>query len=568
MPMKNKTGWIKPMRRVWTPTADLVIKNVTIYTVALTIEEIKAGKTEFPIIRNGFVAAKDGRTIAIGTQLDNGLIGNQTEIVDGTGLTLVPGFVDSHLHALGAGIEQLTVSFEGVTSKQELLTRLKDRADQTPKGDWISGAGWNELVWDVKSAPTRYDLDAVSKEHPVVCTRLCHHVMAVNSAALALAGVSRATPDPEGGIIGRDNDGEPNGLLYENSAMELIYRAVPPIHQSQLTDAIVSIGKTLNANGVTACIDANLEGPMIRAYQQAYLEGCLSYRCRMMVYLDKARGDASYHLKRIEELPALTGYGNDILKYNGLKITLDGIPATGTACMRAPYAHMPETSGSAMFTRPEIEAIVHKAAECRWQVGIHCCGDLSADIAIKAYADTYADGREDLRHYIIHHAVVQPDQFPLLRKFSIPVTSQPAIGLLMGEQCLIGTEMAGRYLLGRTYFENGIIFGGSSDFPVVPCSPLMGMYAAVTRIGADGNVWNERERLTPAQALIMWTKNSAYFSHDDDVMGSIEVGNFADYVLLDTPILEVEPEKIKETKVIRTVVGGKTVYESDQKISR
>ncbi len=157
---------------------------------------------------------------------------------------------------------------------------------------------------------------------------------------------------------------------------------------------------------------------------------------------------------------------------------------------------------------------------------------------------------------------VHPDQFPLLKKFNIPVTSQPAIGLLMGEQNLIGKELAGRYLLGRTYFENGIVFGGSSDFPVVPCNPILGMYAAVTRFGADGHIWNEKEALTPAQVLIMWTKNSVYFSNEEDVMGSIEVGNFADYVLLDTPLLEVEPELIKNARVVRTIVGGKTVYES------
>jgi predicted amidohydrolase YtcJ len=550
------------MSRLWNHKADLVINNITIYTVALTIEEIKAGKTEFSIIRNGFVAAKDGRTIAVGKELDYSLVGETTEIVDGTGMSLVPGFIDSHMHALGAGIEQLTVSFEGAVSKQDFLERLKVRAEKTPKGDWISGAGWNELVWDVKELPTRYDLDTVTKDHPVVCSRLCHHVMVVNSAAIAAAGITRKTPDPEGGVIGRDSDGEPNGLLYENSAMELIYRVVPPIRETQLTDAIESIGRTLNAHGITACIDANLEPPMIRAYQQAYREGRLSYRCRMMVYLDKARGDVDYHLKRIEELPVTSGWGNDVLKFNGLKITLDGIPATGTACMRTPYAHMPETSGSLTITPEEVGKIVRKAAENNWQVGIHCCGDHSADITIKAFADVYSGYAKDLRHYIIHHAVVQADQFPLLKKFNILVTSQPAIGLLMGEQALIGDEMANRYLYGKTYFDNGIVFGGSSDFPVVPCSPLLGMYAAVTRLGADGRVWNEKEKLTPVEALLMWTKNSAYFSHDDEYMGSVEVGNFADYVLLDTPILEVDPEMIRTTKVVRTIVGGKTVYKT------
>lgn len=548
------------MKNQWNPKADLVITNAKIYTVALTIEEIKAGKTEFPILQRGYVAAKDGRTIAVGERPDDCLIGEHTSVIDAGGMTLAPGFIDSHMHAIGAGTDLLDVNLEKASSKGEMLSAIGERAATTEKGRWIKASGWNELVWEDKETPTRRDLDSVTEGHPVVCVRACHHVYAVNSKALAMAGIAKDAPNPDGGIIGRYEDGEPNGLLYENSAMDLIHRVMPPVDESKLVDAIKAIGAVINSFGITSCIDANLRPGMIRAYHKAHALGALSYRSRMMFYLDQARGDAAYQLKKIEETPAVTGFGNDMLKFNGLKITLDGVPATGTAYMRKPYEHMPETGGRTTFSQEDVYQMVDYASSLGWQVGIHCCGDKAADIAIGAYISAYNKAREDLRHYIIHHSVVQPDQFPLLKEYGVPVASQPTIALLLGEQNLIGEEMAGRYMYGKSYFDYGVILGGSSDFPVSPCSPLQGMYAAVTRLGADGRVWNEQEKLTPAQALIMWTKNSAYFSHDDKRAGSVEVGNYADYVLLDAPILEVSPERIRDAKVLYTIVDGKVVF--------
>ncbi|MDR3278698.1 MAG: amidohydrolase family protein, partial [Oscillospiraceae bacterium] len=409
------------MKASWKPTADLVIRNARVYTVDLSVAEIKAGKTDFTVLENGAVAAKDGRTIAVG-EIDERLIGSETRVIDAGGKTLLPGLIDSHMHAMFAGTELMSVNFKETRTKEELVRLLREKAAVTEKGLWIKGCEWNELVWDVKTAPTKADLDQASTEHPIMCCRLCHHVYVVNSAALALAGITRDTKDPDGGIIGRDGDGNPNGLLYENSAMGLIDDVIPPLTEEELICAIEGIGRVMNSFGITACIDANMTFEQMRAYGQARRQGRLRYRENMMFYLDKAWGDVAYHLRRIREMTAVTGFGDEMLKFNGIKVTLDGIPATGTAAMRKPYEHMPETSGYTTITEDEMLAVARESAKHNWQIGVHCCGDRSADVAIKAFIEAYRLNPSDARHYIIHHAVYQPDQLPLMRQYDIPIT--------------------------------------------------------------------------------------------------------------------------------------------------
>jgi predicted amidohydrolase YtcJ len=549
------------MKKTWLPKADLIIKNVKVYTVDLTIEDIKTGKTNFTVIENGYVASKEGKTIAIGNGFDESLVGLSTQVIDGEGNVLIPGLIDSHMHALFAGMELMNVNFKETKSKEEFIEMLKSKAEVTSKGQWIKGSEWNELGWDTKETPRKADLDKVSIEHPIICYRLCHHVCVVNSKALELANITKDTPNPDGGIIGRDDDGNPNGLMYENSAIALIESVIAEPTEEQLILAIEKMGKVMNSVGLTSCIDANLSPNDMRAYLQAYNKGRLTYRTNMMFYLDNAHGDVPFHLNRIKEMPLVTGFGNDMLKMNGIKILLDGIPATGTAAMRKPYEHLPETSGYTIITEEEMIEVAKLSAKYNWQMGIHCCGDRSADIVIKAFNEAYKINNNDARHYIIHHAVMQPDQLPIMKEINIPITVQPTIGALMGEPGIIGEEMASRYMQFRTFMNSGIIVAGSTDCPVVSCNPFLGMYCAITRLGADGIVWSPKEVLTAAEALIMWTKSSAYLSHDDEKMGSIEIGNLADYVLIDTPLLEVDPDKIRDTTVLKTFVNGQVVYE-------
>ena len=199
-----------------------------------------------------------------------------------------------------------------------------------------------------------------------------------------------------------------------------------------------------------------------------------------------------------------------MVKMNGIKVTLDGIPATGTAAMREPYDHMPETRGDTLYTPEQMAEMGRLAGKYHWQIGLHCCGDRAADVAMDTFEAAYGStGSRDARHYIIHMATTDPDQLERLRALDVPITVQPTINLQMGEQPLIGERLCKQYQLCGTPYRRGIIVGGSTDCPVVTCDPFERMNAAVTRLAADGKVYLPEEAVTARQALIMWTKNSA-----------------------------------------------------------
>ena len=548
----------------WTPYADLIIKNANIYTMDLTIPEIQAKKYDFTVIDNGYVAVKDGKIIGVGEGYDESFAGPETVIEDAEGKVVMPGLIDSHMHAMFAGMDLKNVDLKDCNSKEEMMALIKERADQVEDGTWIKGAAWNELAWGEGAAkPTRKDLDAISTTKPIFAKRLCCHVIVANSKALEIAGITKDTPDPDGGIIGRFEDGEPDGLLYENSAMDLIEKVYPPMTEDELIESIVGIGKYLNSVGLTTVIDCNMTFDCMRAYLEAFKRGKLNYRDHMMFYLDKAIGDVPYHLNRIYEMPCVTGFGNDMVRLNGIKVTLDGVPASGTAYMRKNYKHMPETRGYTTITQEEMSEVCKYAAKYNWQVGVHTIGDAAMDVALQAFEDGAKEkDNKANRNYLIHAVNPQPDMIPKMKEMNVPVTLQPTIMGTMGEEAILFDEYMDLNQPAGLYFENGIICGGSSDFPVVDCNPFIGMSKAITRIHLDGIAHGAQWKITPKQALIMWTMNSAYFTGIEDKIGSVEVGKYADLIIIDTPTLTATPDEIMNTKVLKTYLEGRVVYEA------
>lgn len=551
------------MSKKWYPYADLVIKNANIYTVDLTIPEIQNGNYDFTIIPNGYVAVKDGKIIGVGKGGGDNFIGIETTVEDAQGKTVIPGLIDSHMHAMFAAMDLSNVALEKCKSLDEMLGLLKGRAAVELPGKWIKGAAWNELSWNDGKKPDRTALDSVSTEHPIFAKRLCCHVIVANSMALKLAGITRDTPDPDGGRIGRDENGEPNGWLYENSAMDLVEKVFPAKTEEELIDGIVGIGKYINSVGITSLIDCNMTFDCMRSYKEAYKAGKLTYRDNMMFYLDKAIGDIPYHLNRIKEMVCVTGFGDDMLKMNGIKVTYDGIPATGTAFMRKNYAHMPETRGYTTITAEELKEVCRYASKYNWQVGVHTIGDAAMDEALDAFeAGGVEKDNKKNRNYLIHAVFPREDMISRMKKMNTPVTLQPTIMGTMGEEAILTEEDCEVNQPAGWYFNEGIICGGSSDFPVVDCNPFIGMGKAISRRCMDGKVHGLQYCLTQKQALIMWTMNSAYFTFDEEKLGSIEVGKLADLLIIDRPILELQPEEIEKTKVLKTYLGGKLVYEA------
>lgn len=551
------------MSREWYPYADLVIYNAKIYTVDLSIEEIQKGKYDFTVIDNGYVAVKDGKIIGVGPGDGKSFSGEKTVLNDVYGKTVVPGLMDSHMHAMWAAMDLPNVPLKDCTSLDEMLTLLKERASKVPADKWIKGTAFNELQFTDGKRPTKADLDAVSTTNPIFAKRSCCHVIVANSKALELAGVTKDSSNPDGGIIGHDENGELDGWLYENSAMDLIEKVFPDLTEDELISSIEEMGHHLNSVGITSVIDCNMTFDCMRSYLQALKQNKLTYRDNMMFYLDKAIGDVPYHLNRIYEMACVTGFGNEMLKMNGIKVTLDGIPATGTAYMRKNYKHMPETRGYTTITPEEMTQVCEYAAKYNWQVGVHTIGDACMDVCLDAFekGGKVKDNSKN-RNYLIHAVYPHEDMLPKFKAMNVPVTLQPTIMGTMGEEALLDDWQKETNQPVGWYFKNGIICGGSTDFPVVDCNPFIGMSKAVTRIHLDGQVHGAEHRISAKQALIMWTMNSAYFSNDEDKLGSIEVGKLADLVVIDTPILEVEPEEILKTKVLETYLGGKKVYEA------
>ena len=549
----------------WKPYADLVVRKAVIYTMDKTVKVIQKQDYDFTVFDNGYAAVKDGIIIAAGEGCDESLIGPDTTVVDADGQTLMPGMIDSHMHAMFAAMDLKSVALEHCRSREEMLKLLQERDSSEKAGRWIKGAGFYELAWEGENRkPNRFDLDSVSKDRPIFIKRLCCHVIVANSKALELAGITRDTPDPDGAIIGRLENGEPDGILYENAAMDLIESVVPPLTKDELVEVIEEIGKYINSVGLTTVIDCNMTFDCMRAYLQAYRQGRLTYRDYMMFYLDKAVGDIPYHLNRIYEMPCVTGFGNDMVALNGIKITLDGVPTSGTAYMRKNYRHMPETRGYTTITPKEMKQVCQYAEKYDWQVGVHTIGDAAMDVALDAFEAEGAEASARNRNYLIHACHPQPDMIPKLQEMNTPVTIQPTIMGQMGDESVLFDEYLELNQPAGLYFNNSIICGGSSDYPVVDCNPFIGMSYAMTRMHLDGKVHGPQHKISARQALLMWTVNSAYITGKEDRLGSIEPGKLADMILVDTPTLEATPEEVMRTKVLRTWLGGKLVYEKSR----
>lgn len=552
----------------WYPEADLVIQHPKIYTVAITCEEVREGKRDFPIIEDGGVAAKDGKIIAVGSAADvEQFIGEHTNVVDATGQILTPGFIECHMHAKWSGEQMLNLDFQGWKSRQAILDAIKEAAEKAPDGAWIEGDGYNELIWeDSQELIRRRELDEVAPNNPVFLLHMTVHNVAANSLALEAVGYTKDTPQPEGAEIGHYDDGELDGMLYENGALQPLLKAKPALTDEEHVESLRLIGQKLNSYGITSAIDANLNFKQMHMYQDAYKQGKLSYRANLMFYIDPQFGSFKENMQRLEEMDFVTGFGDDILKINGVKVTLDGVPMAYTACMgRKEYRTRPGFWGDTLYSQEEIDAFVCKATELNWQFGIHTIGDGATDRALHAFQEAAKiKDIKPLRHYLIHYVLPYPEQWPIMKELGIGACMQPTIVSTMGEAPLYWPEQAVHNQSAGQMFKNGITVGGSSDSPVVDPNPMTGMYYAITRIDeTSGEILSvgDEDKVSPIEALIMYTKNSAFFSHDDDKMGSVEVGNFADLCLFDNDFIEGPVEDYLTTTVAKTFLGGKCVFE-------
>lgn len=516
------------------------------------------------------VAVKDNKIFKVGTTEEIlALRGDNSQIIDLEGKALVPGFNDSHMHLVNYGYSQTQADLIGVESVEEINRRvsqyIKDK--KVEKGTWVRGAGWNQdyFIGD-KVFPTKYDLDKISLDHPIVVTRTCGHVAVVNSKALEVLGIKKGTAQVEGGHFDLDENGEPTGIFREN-ALAIVYNAIPNPGINEIKEMITNAIEQLNKCGITSvgtddfgALPGKDYNKIIEAYLELKNEGLLNirvYQQYLIPEIDNLKGFLNKGYK--------TGWGDENFKIGPLKLLLDGSLGARTAVLNEPYSDNPSTSGILTATQEELDEIVNFAHNNENQIAIHGIGDKAMYMAFESIEKTLnKNPKKDHRHGIVHAQIT--DEY-LLNKFK----DLEAIAYIQPifldydwkmVKSRIGEEREKTSYNWKTMVDMGTHIACGSDSPVDSFNVMYGIYEAVTRKDLKGNPeggWLPEQGLTVEEALYGYTMGGAYASFEEDIKGSIEEGKLADMVVLSDNIFEIDPDKIKDVNVEMTIFNGKII---------
>jgi hypothetical protein len=400
----------------------------------------------------------------------------------------------------------------------------------------------------------------------VVLFRVCEHLAVVNSKALEIADITRDTPSPPGGKVAKYDDGELTGMLEELPALSLITSIMPIETEEVLVDAVETACHEFNKVGITGVIEPGLTPIEMRAYQQAELEDRLTVRVNMMYMGNYKEITVPELVKRIEGFQWKNNFGTELLKFFGLKMFMDGGYGGKTAYTREPYPGEPDNCGLRIMTPEDFQEVVDAINLNGTRMGVHTCGGAAMDVVLEAYEKTDKlkpiNGR---RFQIIHAYHPSTENIEIIKRLGISVVSQPGFIYYLGDSYVenVDYERICTIKPHRTWFNEGIKVAGSSDGPVTPFNPWMGMWAAMTRrTEVSGDVLGEDERITRFEALRMYTVNGATATFDEEIKGSIEAGKYADMLVVDTDLIKCSDDEFKDTKVLTTYLAGKKVYEA------
>jgi hypothetical protein len=537
--------------------ADLLLLNGKVITV----------DSEFNIVEA--VAVKDRKIIATGTTPEiEGLQGEGTEVIDLKGKTVLPGLIDSHLHVVSTGmlLSQINCRTPPMSSISDILTAVKEAADKAEPGEWILGRGWDQVKLSDHRNPTRWDLDKVSSENPVWLTRTCGHIGVCNSLALEIGGVSKDTPQPLGGNIEKDEGGEPTGLLEEGPAMNIVRKHIPPTSFEDTVKAIKLASKAFSEAGLTGVVDAGIDSKTMRAYQRAADDGELNVRVNMMLHGKLGDETAEESVERISDFPLSTGYGNDLLRFLGLKLLIDGGIGGRTALLREPYEDQEDNKGILIMPTEDLQKRVDAGNLAGMNIGIHCAGGGAMDVVLNAFEETNKKKPIKGRRFSIIHAY-QPteENFETCRRLGIVVASQPSFLYYLGDSYHenVGDDRSKWLKPHRAWIDKGIEVASGTDSPVTPYPPFPSLWASIARkTEVLGTQMGTKQKVTRDEAIRMYTIKGAYYTFEENIKGSIEPGKMADMIVLDRDILTCPEDEIKDTKTLKTILGGKTVYEA------
>ena len=526
--------------------AQVVVQNANILTIDPARPKAQA------------LAIRDGRFLAVGSNEDvAGLVGPGTQVLDLRGKTVLPGFIDAHIHVLSSGIRHVMAADCGLADIPSVLDALRRKAADTPEGEWVQGFMYDDTKTAENRFLTRQDLDSVTTRHPIMVAHRAGHVYYLNSTALEVAEFNDETPDPPGGRFGRDEaTGTLNGVVYERAIYPIRYGHLPTVTPEIRRQGLQRISKMLVAAGLTSVHDANVSNDEFVTYQEGRANGELTLRAYLLMFHD--------HFEALRDAGVKTGFGDDMLRLGGIKMVADGAIAARTAYLSEPYIGSPCDHGILAMSAEEIESRVMEIHQAGYQVCIHANGDSTIDAVVSAYEKAQAAfPRNDPRHRIEHCTLVNPDLLRRMKALGCIATPFCTYVYYHGEKMQYYGEQRLEWMFAqRSFLDYGVVSTGSTDYPPGPFEPLLGIQSCVTRVDSDGRLWGPSQKITVEEALKIYTVNGAYASFEENIKGSIEVGKLGDLVVLGADPTEVDPMTIKDIPVERTIVGGVTVHQA------
>jgi predicted amidohydrolase YtcJ len=522
---------------------DYIVVNARVFTIDESLPRAEA------------FAVKGDKFAAVGSTSDiRNLAGPRTEIIDAEGMTVVPGFIDAHSHPSGAGVNELVQVNADRRSVAEIKSAVSDRARTTPDGQWIRAFKYDDTKLAEGRPINRFDLDEVAPNNPVVVGHRGGHTAVYNSMALRLAGVTAETPDPDDGKFYRDENGVLTGLVAER-ARDVFRNLIPTDStREQRRDGVKLITELMTKAGLTSVHQTGGSTNDMIAYQDARAEGGMRFRMYLF-----PRGQIFEELVRSG---IRTGFGDEVFRIGAVKFAADGSASERTMRMSTPYEGRPDDFGILTMSQQEIHEAVENAHRNDFQIGIHANGDVTIEMVLNAYERVQTLWpRPDTRHRIEHCSLVNPQLLQRIKDLGvIPAPFYTYVHYHGNKWVEYGEEKMRWMFAHRSFLDYGIPVAPASDYTPGPYEPLMALQSMVTRKDFDGRLWGPNQRISLDEALRICTMHGAYASFEENIKGSITAGKLADFVILADDPHDVDPDQIKNIEIVRTVVGGTSMY--------